>query len=347
MLDPISFLTPHKVTLAILVRLSVQHDDDDDSEMERQAWLELALYLVEEVRSSAQYFEKSLDDVLLDLAGMDPTVLSQSLTDELDKMDSPDALFSFLQVSLKEVSGDDAVRVERNSVFDVFIRKVLLSFNSMPFERFAALYTDLAAYNQAAKDVGMERDDEEEGQEERPPPLSVDDLQAHVHREARLLEVSTEPLELEHLETDIAAMMCVPLSRARAALPSAALAGPFEPAQDRSCVCWQAAGREGAQGAVPALSAGDAQPRFCPGSGRSASVLRHVRHGRHQRAVRGAQPRGAPPAFRPPRGGDARHQRDGAGSAAVERRDCAGVCRGVAPASGAGAERHAHDAPPA
>jgi hypothetical protein len=231
MLDPISFLTPHKVTLAILVRLSVQHDDDDDSEMERQAWLELALYLVEEVRSSAQYFEKSLDDVLLDLAGMDPTVLSQSLTDELDKMDSPDALFSFLQVSLKEVSGDDAVRVERNSVFDVFIRKVLLSFNSMPFERFAALYTDLAAYNQAAKDVGMERDDEEEGQEERPPPLSVDDLQAHVHREARLLEVSTEPLELEHLETDIAAMMCVPLSRARAALPSAALAGPFEPAQ--------------------------------------------------------------------------------------------------------------------
>eukprot|EP01046_Picozoa_sp_COSAG06_P030657 COSAG06_NODE_2925_length_6082_cov_7.451613_8_plen_172_part_00 len=38
MLDPISFLTPQKVTLAILARLSVQHDDADDSEIERQAW---------------------------------------------------------------------------------------------------------------------------------------------------------------------------------------------------------------------------------------------------------------------------------------------------------------------
>ena len=38
MLDPISFLTPHKVTLAVLVRLCVQHDDADDSEIERQAW---------------------------------------------------------------------------------------------------------------------------------------------------------------------------------------------------------------------------------------------------------------------------------------------------------------------
>ena len=38
LLDPISFLTPHKVTLAVLVRLCVQHDDADDSEIERQAW---------------------------------------------------------------------------------------------------------------------------------------------------------------------------------------------------------------------------------------------------------------------------------------------------------------------
>eukprot|EP01043_Picozoa_sp_COSAG02_P029357 COSAG02_NODE_1824_length_10760_cov_8.583154_11_plen_303_part_00 len=206
MLDPISFLTPHKVTLCVLVRLSVQHDDVSDSEGERQSWLELALYLVEEVRSSAQYFEKSLDDVLLDLAEIDGDgVVAQSLTDELDKMDSPDALFSFVQVSVKEVIGD-ASPVERNSVFDVFIRKVMLSFHSMPFERFAALYTDLSAYNQAAKEVGMEED----GQEvERPPPLSVDDLHAHVHREARLLEASTEPLALDHLETDIKAMMCV------------------------------------------------------------------------------------------------------------------------------------------
>lgn len=207
MLDPISFLTPHKVTLSVLVRLSVQHDDEDDSEGEHQSWLELALYLVEEVRSSAQFFEKSLDDVLLDLAEIDGEgVVARSLTDELDKMDSPDALFSFLQVSVKEVIGEEDSPVKRNSVFDVFIRKVMLSFHSMPFERFAALYTELAAYNQAAKEVGMEED----GQEvERPPPLSVDDLQAHVHREARLLEVSTEPLALEHLETDIKAMMCV------------------------------------------------------------------------------------------------------------------------------------------
>ena len=207
MLDPISFLTPHKVTLAVLVRLSVQHDTIDDSEGERQSWMELALYLVEEARSSAQYFEKSLDDVLLDLAEIDSGgVVARSLTDELDKMDSPDALFSFLQVSVKEVIGDDASSVERNSVFDVFIRKVMLSFHSMPFERFAALYTDLAAYNQAAKEVSMEEDDQDSV---RPPPLSVDDLQAHVHREARLLEVSTEPLALEHLDTDIKAMMCV------------------------------------------------------------------------------------------------------------------------------------------
>ena len=206
MLDPISFLTPHKVTLSVLVRLSVQHDDEADSEGERQSWLELALYLVEEVRSSAQYFEKSLDDVLLDLAEIDGDgVVARSLTDELDKMDSPDALFSFLQVSVKEVTGEEDSPVKRNSVFDVFIRKVMLSFHSMPFERFASLYTELAAYYQAAKEVGMEDDQEVE----RPPPLSVDDLQAHVHREARLLEVSTEPLALEHLETDIKAMMCV------------------------------------------------------------------------------------------------------------------------------------------
>lgn len=205
MLNPISFLTPHKVTLAVLVRLSVQHDDSADSEAERQSWLELALYLVEEVRSSAQYFEKSLDDVLLDLAEIDGGgAVAGSLTDELDKMDSPDALFSFLQVSVKEVIGDDASPVERNSVFDVFIRKVMLSFHSMPFERFAVLWNDLALYSQAAKDVGMDGGDQDA---ERPPPLSVDDLQAHVHREARLLEVSTEPLALEHLEADITAMM--------------------------------------------------------------------------------------------------------------------------------------------
>ena len=207
MLDPISFLTPHKVTLAVLVRLSVQHDDADVSEMERQSWLELALYLVEEVRSSAQYFEKSLDDVLLDLAEIDGEGgVARRLTDELDKMDSPDALFSFLEISVKDIIGNDVSSVERNSVFDVFIRKVMLSFHSMPFERFATLWNDLTAYNQAAE-VGMEEDVQEA---ERPPPLSVDDLQAHVHREARLLEVSTEPLALEHLEADITAMMCVP-----------------------------------------------------------------------------------------------------------------------------------------
>eukprot|EP01043_Picozoa_sp_COSAG02_P022287 COSAG02_NODE_1154_length_14189_cov_10.515614_13_plen_383_part_00 len=218
MLDPISFLTPHKVTLCVLVRLSVQHDDVDDSEGERQSWLELALYLVEEVRSSAQYFEKSLDDVLLDLAEIDGDgVVAQSLTDELDKMDSPDALFSFLDVSVKEGIGDDGSPVERNSVFDVFIRKVMLSFHSMPFERFAALYTDLEAYKQAATEVGMEEDGQEAG---RPPPLSVDDLHAHVHREARLLEVSTEPLALDHLETDIKEMMCVPGPSRLAACPA-------------------------------------------------------------------------------------------------------------------------------
>ena len=256
MLDPISFLTPHKVTLCVLVRLSVQHDDVDDSEGERQSWLELALYLVEEVRSSAQYFEKSLDDVLLDLAEIDGDgVVAQSLTDELDKMDSPDALFSFLDVSLKEAIGDDGSPVERNSVFDVFIRKVMLSFHSMPFERFAALYTDLAAYNQAATDDGME----EHGQEaERPPPLSVDDLHAHVHREARLLEVSTEPLALDHLETDIKAMMCVP-GPARVSLCPALLWGRQLPRADAERM-QQAAGREGPQGALPALSASNAQP---------------------------------------------------------------------------------------
>ena len=75
-------------------------------------------------------------------------------------------------------------------------------YKRQPFERFSALYTDLVAYRDVTTS-GMDRDDERRA----PPPLSADDLNAHVHREARLLEESTEPLDLDALEVDIEAMM--------------------------------------------------------------------------------------------------------------------------------------------
>ena len=207
MLEPSSFLTPHKVTLALLVRLCVEEaggDDDDEGDGDDSVRLELSLYLVEEVRSSAQFFEKSLDDVLEDVEalGSGGIHVTQRLMDALNDMNSPDALFSFLESDLKAVAAGEESRIERNSVFDVFIRKVLLSFHTIPFERFSALYTDLVAYRDVTTS-GMDRDDERRA----PPPLSADDLNAHVHREARLLEESTEPLDLDALEVDIEAMM--------------------------------------------------------------------------------------------------------------------------------------------
>ena len=131
---------------------------------------------------SAQFFEKSLDDVLEDVEalGSGGIHVTQRLMDALNDMNSPDALFSFLESDLKAVAAGEESRIERNSVFDVFIRKVLLSFHTIPFERFSALYTDLVAYRDVTTS-GMDRDDER-----RAPPLG------HRGRPARRLAAARD-----------------------------------------------------------------------------------------------------------------------------------------------------------
>jgi hypothetical protein len=194
-LDLTTFLTPHKIVLANLVRLYAQRHEE--------LGFELALYLVEEVKSSAQYFDKTLDEVLNNVEdfGEGGEEIAQALEQEIRDMDSPDDLFIFLQEGLQEASGPGCT-IERNSTLDVFIRKVLLSFRMMPFDRFCGLFGRLKAYLDA-----LGADEGDSSAPEHASPLSVGDLQAHVQRQARRLEETAEPLDLEAVGDDIERMM--------------------------------------------------------------------------------------------------------------------------------------------
>ena len=205
LLDLSAFLTPHNIVLAALTREYAQRQQG--GAMPELA-LELALYLVQEIKPAAHCTlleERALHEVLIDLENLAPggADVAHALKSELQLMKSPDDLFVFLEERLQKVVGRKDSPIERNSVLDIFLRKVLLGLRTLPFDRFCELFTRVVEY----------RDTQAAGQItnasflHQPPPLSAADIQAHVHHDARLLEESTSSLDFDQLDGDIALMV--------------------------------------------------------------------------------------------------------------------------------------------
>eukprot|EP01051_Picozoa_sp_SAG22_P018094 SAG22_NODE_2951_length_2081_cov_1.848638_2_plen_296_part_00 len=210
-MDVLSFLTPPKVVLSVLLKLYTEHSADMGSASDQ--WLQLVLFLVEEVKSADNCYEKSLDEMLKDIHNLDcdASEVAGHLENQLGEFQSPDDLFNFLSDLGVLGSDTDDQTLEPNSVLGVFARKVDLSFQSMPFERFCALYDRTVLYVKTSQ-LALALDssalssisvDEEAG----PVALSVDQLQAHVHREAQILEESAQPCDLASLGQSIDEMM--------------------------------------------------------------------------------------------------------------------------------------------
>lgn len=201
----LSFLTPPKVVLSALMKLYTEQQITDASD----AWLQLALFLVEEVKSADQSYEKTLDEIFDDMHDLDcdATEVIHGLQTTLEEFQSPDDLFNFLS-TLRDIVGNETEEqaLEPNSVLGVFARKVNLSFQSLPFERFCALYDKTANYIQASQ-LGPLDSSSASIDDEQPISLSVGQLQAHVHREACILEESAQPCDLQALGQSIDEMM--------------------------------------------------------------------------------------------------------------------------------------------
>jgi hypothetical protein len=206
--DPAAFVTPHKVALAILVRMYAQHrgESDEDGEPSELAF-ELALYLVEELKAAPQHVEKTLSDVLDDIEalGEGGDRLVRDLEVVLRDLCSPDDLFTFLSQELSDGVAELDGRIERNSIIDIFVRKVRLGFRAMTFERFCQLFERVVEYRDSATAEGAAAEGGRTPQ--AVPHLAACDLQAHVHRQARLLEESSDPLLLQAIGADIEQMM--------------------------------------------------------------------------------------------------------------------------------------------
>jgi hypothetical protein len=91
--DVLSFITPPNIALAVLLRLYAEQNAGDASD----AWLHLALYLVEEVKSADQCYEKPIDEIYDDIRGLDDSGdVEAGLQAALGELQSPDDLFTFL-----------------------------------------------------------------------------------------------------------------------------------------------------------------------------------------------------------------------------------------------------------
>ena len=69
-------------------------------------------------------------------------------------------------------------RIERNSILDIFVRKVRLGFRAMTFERFCQLFERVVEYRDSATAEGAAAEGDRTPQ--AVPHLAACDLQAHV-----------------------------------------------------------------------------------------------------------------------------------------------------------------------
>ena len=165
------------------------------------------------MQTSSQSYEKSRQQVLQDVRAFDTAAsdIEEELCAQLDDgFESPDDLFEFLRWFTKA----HEIHLEADSILGVFARKMALSFEWLPFERVCKLFRDIRRYSEPEDGQGRELG----GASPRGrPALSISQMQAHVYRQAGLLETceglqaagsdDASPADTAQLEAEIRDMV--------------------------------------------------------------------------------------------------------------------------------------------
>eukprot|EP00743_Colponemidia_sp_Colp-15_P011053 GILK01012274.1.p1 GENE.GILK01012274.1~~GILK01012274.1.p1 ORF type:complete len:770 (-),score=119.13 GILK01012274.1:32-2305(-) len=186
-------LSAHRVSLCVLLKLHLS-DDLLDADAKRR----LGQFLLREVQAAEDIHETSLPDLIAHFKswGNDGHVVSNAFLSELQQMDSPDHLFRVftdlkaLYSMADESRMDTEVVLDPNSIFGVFARRMVLTFQKSMFEGLSRLFDRFVLYRLELEggSGGVP-----EGQES--PVLSLCQLEKYVNKQAAEIEgsIRTKP----------------------------------------------------------------------------------------------------------------------------------------------------------
>ena len=186
------FASPHKVSLACLVRLYVK-DNKSIFQNDRKAYHDFHLLLVRGVKGVGE-FRGVMEPSLLSLRRMlldhsHSSEIAAHLMKTLASIKSPDDLFDLIRSFERLMETPDAAsipqnvdtlgrptHIDRGSIFGIFLRRLLVSCNAT-FESLSQLYHAISAYT---------RQDEHES---KSAPVSKCELQGLLHQKALEVEM--------------------------------------------------------------------------------------------------------------------------------------------------------------
>ncbi|GBG64458.1 hypothetical protein CBR_g44342 [Chara braunii] len=163
---PTSRLTPHRVSLCILVQLYVRPRQLSYAYLPSGVRQQLALFLLHDLKGCERFSEPSLEELRDRLQQEIPgggEALSQQLLSRLFSFNCPDDLFTFFlggQGGVRDLlapvsptaspeADNERLHVDLTSTLGQFLRRSLLDFNALSFEGACRLLNDIEAYRHA------------------------------------------------------------------------------------------------------------------------------------------------------------------------------------------------------
>ncbi|XP_024536915.1 anaphase-promoting complex subunit 5 isoform X1 [Selaginella moellendorffii] len=191
-------LTPHKLSMCVLLQLYAAPPAlTPPFPLPAAVRHQLALFLLGLAKACDGFLEPTLEDLgmqLKECLGSIGEVIAEQLASRLLGFSSPEDLFTFVVLGLREIvvpapytvperggGNEDSLLVEHNSPLGQFLRRCILSFNILSFEGTCRLLAELDAYRRPALSIGdgnivakdslscqqAEGDDDEDEEEDR------------------------------------------------------------------------------------------------------------------------------------------------------------------------------------